>query len=124
MTQQETFFTERAGSIQLIVFKTYDERFAHDSFQVLSDGALASLAESLKLAEQFDPSEIPRPEEEGFAELLWGELKESAREEWDRFSYFVVQEVDDGEVRPIFVSPDWPSAEAFAESRLRELSKG
>lgn len=37
-------------------------------------------------------------------------------EEWNAFSYSVVTQSRPGGITPLFVSSDWPTAEAFAQS--------
>jgi hypothetical protein len=60
----------------------------------------------------------PSQEDPDFAETLWLEVEDGAREDWNTFSYFVVMEQAGSGSTPIYVSADWPSAEAFAKSRI------
>jgi hypothetical protein len=49
---------------------------------------------------------------------LWEELLEAAREDGSLLSFFVVNEATGSRSESLYVSPDWPSAEAFARSRI------
>lgn len=60
-----------------------------------------------------------RPQTNGYADALWDEVQEGAREDWNTLSYFVVTEQVGGKTSALFVSADWPSAEAFAKEQLR-----
>lgn len=122
MPEQMTFLDERVGNKQVLVVKTYDEAFAHEAFDRMPEDSLRILSASLELDSKFNPEDIPGPEQEGFADAIWEEVKGNAREEWNRFSYFVVQEHDQTGTNLLFVSPDWPSAEQFARKRLNALS--
>lgn len=82
--------------------------------------ALQRLWTSLKPEEIYDPAGLPAlndPEGEGEA-FLWDELLEQAREEGPVLSFFIVNETVDRHSESLFVSPDWPSAEAFAKEHL------
>jgi hypothetical protein len=72
--------------------------------------ALKFLEGSLDLAGESDP------------EALWEGIEDGAREDWNAFSYFIVSETVLGPTAPVFVSADWPSAEAFAKQRLAAAS--
>jgi hypothetical protein len=63
-----------------------------------------------------------RPQDDGYTDALWDELQESAREDWNTFSYFIVSEEAAGRSVPLYVSAEWPSAEAFANKYIAELS--
>jgi hypothetical protein len=52
------------------------------------------------------------------ADFLWEELLEAAREDGNLLSFFVVNEAKGNVSESIYVSPDWPSAEAFAKKRI------
>ena len=108
---KKTFFEHEAGNKRVQVLKIYDATFAREAFGQMNEDALRFLSHSLDVQEtsEVDP---------GFAEALWLEVEEGAREDWNTFSYFVVVEQEGSGSMPIYVSADWPSAEAFAKSRI------
>ena len=86
----------------------------------MDEEAQQRLWESLKPEETYDPSGLPSlgdPEGEGEA-FLWDELLESAREDGNLLSFFIVTETVGRHTESLYVSPDWPSAESFAKGRL------
>jgi hypothetical protein len=116
MPQQEVYFEQRRGEKNVAVLKTYDTAFARDAFEQMKPDALSFLAHSFKREGNVESSENAGEDE--FAEDLWQELQEGAREDWNTFSYFIVTEQNGKEASPVFVSSDWPTAEAFATTRL------
>ena len=119
MPQQEVFFEQTAGNRHIEVLKTYDQQFAREAFDSMDEEAQAHLWSSLKPEEIYDPTGLPAVEEPADrTAFLWDELVEQAREDWRTFSYFVVIEAKNGRSESLYVSPDWPSAEAFAKSRI------
>ena len=48
-------------------------------------------------------------------------MLDSAREDGNLLSFFVVSEAQNGISKHLYVSPDWPSAEAFAKKRVAEV---
>lgn len=122
MPKQEVFFEQTTGDRRIEVLKTYDEQFAREAFNSMDESAQAFLWNSLKPEEIYDPGGLPKPDEpEDRAAFLWDELVEQAREDWRTFSYFVVNEAKGGSAESLFVSPDWPSAEAFAKRYIESL---
>jgi hypothetical protein len=122
MPKQEVFFEQTTGDRRIEVLKTYDEQLAREAFNSMDESAQAFLWNSLKPEEIYDPGGLPNPEEsEDRAAFLWDELVEQAREDWRTFSYFVVNEAKGGHAESLFVSPDWPSAEAFAKRYIASL---
>lgn len=122
MPQQETFFEQTIGDRRIEVLKSYDQAYAHEAFQSMDDDALQRLWTSLKPEEIYDPEGLPSlsdPEGDGEA-FLWDELLEQAREDGSVLSFFIVNETVNRHSESLFVSPDWPSAEAFAKGRLAE----
>jgi hypothetical protein len=116
MPQQEIFFEQQIGNRKVEVLKSYDTVFAHEAFARMQSGAVDFLADSLKLAEKYEPADIPPADQEQYAEMLWEDLQDGARENWNTFSYFVVMETQTGGLpTPVFVSNDWPTAEAFVK---------
>ena len=55
--------------------------------------------------------------------LLRRRNRGGAREDWNSFSYFVVQEKGEHSLRYLFVSSDWPSAELYAKRELASVSE-
>ena len=120
MPSQETFFEQQLGDRRIEVLKTYDQAYAREAFQSMDDDALQRLWASLKPEDIYDPAGLPALNDsagEGEA-FLWDELLEQAREDGSMLSFFVVNETVNRRSESLFVSPDWPSAEAFAKSRL------
>jgi len=89
----------------------------------MQPGALVFLASSLKLESKYEPTDIPAVNQDEYTEMLWEELQDGAREDWNAFSYFVVLETQaSGRPIPVFVSTDWPTAEAFV-TQLGEVNE-
>jgi hypothetical protein len=121
MPQQEVFFEQSTGEWLVKVLKTYDQNYAREAFDNMDEAAQMHLWNSLELDTAYDPAEtpaIPEPESEDF---LWDELLEAAREDGNLLSFFVVNEAKSGHSENLYVSPDWPSAEAFAKNRIISL---
>ena len=118
MPEQTTFFQQQVGDKRIVVIKTYDSGLAHEALDQMSPEALNILAASLELESKFDPSDIPSASGDEFADFLWEVLQEGAREDWKHFSYFIAAGEDASGLHPLYVSPDWPSAEAFAKRTL------
>jgi hypothetical protein len=110
MPQQEVFLDERVGNKHVQVLKTYDAAFAREAFDVMDAQALKFL--SVRLGAE----DLPAPDSPDFTDSIWQELEDGAREDWNKFSYFVVTEDAGNRPAPVFVSADWPSAEAFART--------
>jgi hypothetical protein len=115
--QQETFFEQITGNTRVQVLKSYDAAYAREAFTLMDAEALTFLSHSLQ-AQGADSTDLPSPDDSRFAESLWQEVEDGAREEWNSFSYFIVTENRGAETVPRFVSPDWPTAEAFAKTLL------
>ena len=118
MPVQEVFFEQEQNGHRVEVIKTYDAAFAREAFAEMDDPALDFLVKALDLAGSYDRAEIPERSSSEFADFLWEELQDSAREEGNVRSFFVVQEALSGTPQSLYVSPDWPSAEAFAKGRI------
>lgn len=114
MPKQELFFSEIANGRQVEVVKTYDRQFAREVFDLMDDGAKATLRDSLIANGTFDSSELPDIDDDG----LWEGIEEGSREDWQTFSYFVVGKGKDAAADALFVCSDWPTAEAFARGKL------
>jgi hypothetical protein len=122
MPKQETFLREAANGVEVEVIKTYDKSYAHEVFRGISPDALEALVATLGLGENYEASDIPTPENPDYEDFIWEEVCDAAREDVrldpNLFSFFVVIESSNGKSEDVYVSPDWPNAEAFARRRL------
>jgi hypothetical protein len=124
MPKQEVFFEQQIGERRIEVLKSYDQAYAREAFKNMDEEALQQLWTALKPEEIYDRAGLPAlgdPEGEGEA-FLWDELLEQAREDGPLLSFFIVNEMKGRLNENLFVSPDWPSTEAFAKNRIA-LSK-
>jgi len=75
-----------------------------------------------RLEEKYEVTDIPAPDAPDYEDFLWDEICEGAIEDVRQSptlsSFFVVVESKDGKSEELYVSPDWPSAEAFARNRI------
>ena len=110
MPQQEVFFEQGIEDLRVKVLKTYDQNFAREAFDCMDEAAQTYLWNSLGIDETYSPA--------GGEDLLWDELLDAAREDGNQLSFFVVNEAKGGGPKSLYVSPDWPSAEAFATRRM------
>jgi len=115
MPRQELFFEKEIGGRRVEVTKTYDQTFARDAFEDMDEAAQGRLWQSLGVDESYDSEDMPAPPDRG--DFLWEEVSEAAREDGNLLSFFVVTEAIGGQMKNLYVSPDWPSAAAFAEGR-------
>lgn len=115
MPRQETFLTVENGDETVEVLKTYDEAFAREAFRNMDDEALAHLAGSLKPESTYDEKDIPKPGDDGYEDFIWDVMVDDAREDWKTFSYFVVTRSNGRRIETLFVSGDWPTAEAYVK---------
>jgi hypothetical protein len=120
MPKQEVFFDELVSEVRIEVLKSYDQQYAHEAFNDMDEEALKTLWEALKPEEIYDPAGLPSLENRDGDEqaFLWDELLEQAREDGNTLSFFIVSETLAGQSCSLYVSPDWPSAEAFAKKRV------
>ena len=122
MPRQETFLREAANGVEVEVLKTYDKSYAHDVYQGMSTEAQEVLATALNLTEKYEASDIPAPDATDYEDFLWDEICDAAVEDVRQSptlsSFFVVVETNAGKSEELYVSPDWPSAEAFARTRI------
>ena len=119
MPTQKLFFEQALAGRRIEVVKTYDEQFAREAFDSMDEAAQQHLWQALMPEENYDPDDLPRADEPNEREaFLWDEMVTQAREDWKTTSYFVVNETRDGHSQSLYVSPDWPSAEAFAKQQL------
>ena len=120
MPKQAVFFEQSVAGTHIEVLKSYDQSYAREAFREMSEEALQTLWEALKPEEIYDSAGLPSlsdPDGEGEA-FLWDELLEQAREDGNVLSFFIVNQTVNGRSEDLYVSPDWPSAEAFAKQRL------
>ena len=122
MPKQEVFFEQESRGRRVEVLKTYDRSYAREVFNGIGTEARDSLATALELTKNYEPADIPDPHGSDYDDFLWGEVCEAAREDVrndpNLYSFFVVSEARTGEAEDLYISPDWPSAEAFAKARL------
>ena len=117
MPRQEVFLEKQIGDRHIEVIKTYDCKFARDAFDGMDEPAQAHLWQSLGIDESYDPEELPAPASLDRSDFLWEEVSEAAREDGSALSFFVVTEAVGRRMENLYISPDWPSAEAFAIGR-------
>lgn len=115
MPRQETFLSVKKGDETFEVLKTYDQQFAKEAFRNMDDSALAHLASSLNLESIYEPGGIPKPTDEGYEDFIWDVMADDAREDWHSSSYFIVTRLHDSQTEELFVSGDWPTAEAYVK---------
>jgi hypothetical protein len=123
MPKQESFFAESNGKLTVEVLKSYDSSYAQEVFRNMDDVALDRLWKILGPEKIYDPTGLPKlgdpSDVNGEAEaFLWDELQEQAREDGNLLSFFIVNRIEGVRTESIYVSPDWPSAEAFAKEQL------
>jgi hypothetical protein len=118
MPQQAIFLDEQIGDKHITVLKSYDRQFAREVFDAMDEAARADLVRALHLEDEHEAAELASLDLIAEVDLLWDELVDQAREDSSLFSFFVVTEATGKKSDSLFVSPDWPSAEAFATDRL------
>jgi hypothetical protein len=121
MPEQETFFEREVGNLRVEVLKTYDQHYAREVFEGMEPSAQDALWRALRVTENYSAEELPERNASDWQDLLWEELLEDSREDWNLLSFFVVNEGSDGSKRPLYVTSGWPDAERFAECRLNSL---
>jgi len=118
MPQQELLFEQKAGERRIEVLKVYDRSYAREAFGNMDELAQKLLWNSLGINETYDAADVPSIDDSASEDFLWEELLDAAREDGNLLSFFVVNEVKGSISESLYVSPDWPSAEAFAKGRL------
>jgi hypothetical protein len=121
MPAQEVFFEHMAADRRVEVLKTYDAGYAREAFSRMNESAQAYLWSSLGIDEKYDPADLPPVHDPDTPDFLWEELFEAAREDGTLFSFFVVNEARGNTTESLYVSPDWPSAEAFAKKLVTSV---
>lgn len=125
MPKQEIFFEQQVGDRRIEVLKSYDQVYAREAFQNMDDQAQQQLWDALNPEEIHETAGLPSSDEELEREaFLWDELLEQAREDGSLLSFFVVNETNGRRSVSLYVSPDWPSAEAFAQKHLQLVNSG
>lgn len=119
MPHQETFFDKKSGQMSVKVLKTYDRAYAREAFNNMNEAAYAYLWNVMKIEQDYDTSDISSTDEANRLDFLWGEVEDAAREDGNVSSFFIVNEQKGTNTDTIYVSADWPSAEAFAKDRLQ-----
>ena len=115
MPQQSIYFDEQRESKRVQVVKVYDAAYARSCFEEMDEDALAFLSKSLDLESRYESAEP-------VGEVLWEDVEEEAREDGNLLSFFVVIEENGHHSRPVYVSPDWPSAESFARAQIAQTT--
>jgi hypothetical protein len=116
MALQETFLEKQLSDGRALVIKTYDAHLAHDAFQHIGEDALVYVANALRLGELFEASDIPETSSPDYTDFVWETLSDEAREDGNLKSFFILyREVQGQPLEPLYVSADWPSAEAFSQ---------
>lgn len=115
------FFEQHAGDRLIAVVKTYDPSYAREVYSKVDDEAKQCLTAALEIEENYDQEDIPDPNGQDYDGFLWEALSEASQEDVRQSprlnSFFVVTETKAGGAEDIYVSADWPSAEAFAKKR-------
>jgi hypothetical protein len=84
----------------------------------MDDAARAFLWQSLRIDESYEQPDIPSIQSGDGEDFLWDELLEDSREDGNLRSFFLVTEAKDTLSKSLYVSPDWPGAEAYAQSLI------
>ena len=103
MPKQEVVFEQKAGDRRIEVLKVYDQAYAREAFGNMDEAARKILWNSLGINENYDAADVPLMDDPASEDFLWDELLESAREDGNLLSFFVVNEQSES----IYVSPDW-----------------
>ena len=122
MPRQEVFFEQQTGNRRVEVLKTYDRTYAREVFNGIDTEARKALAAALELETNYEPADIPAPDGSDYDDFLWDELLEAAREDVrddpNLYSFFVVSKATSAQPHDVYISPDWPSAEAYAKKLI------
>jgi hypothetical protein len=119
MPQQTVFLEEQVGDSHVSVVKTYDSALAREAFDGMNDDALLQLVKAMQADGEYADSSMEELREN--ADSIWDDLQTDAREDWNSFSYFIVEQRSKGQSSLLFVAPDWPSAETFAKQRADSI---
>ncbi len=116
MPKQETVFEEQTEGGRVEVLKVYDQNYAREAFQNMDADARMFLWNTLNIPQNYEPAEVPSFDDPSSEDFLWEELLDSAREDGNVLSFFVVNETNGSVSKSVYVSPDWSSAETFAKT--------
>ena len=114
------FLEEKTGDRRIEVLKTYDVSYAREAFEQMDETAHLLLWTSLGIEQNYDEDDVPSRKHPERDDFLWEELLDEAREDGNLLSFFVVNEINGTNSESLYVSPDWPSAEAFAKKRIEK----
>ncbi|NYF51070.1 hypothetical protein [Tunturiibacter gelidoferens] len=121
MPLQETYLEKPVNGGRALVIKSYDEKLAREAFESIGDDTLESIATALKLHDLFEEEDIPNAQSPEYRDFLWETLSDEAREDGHTKSFFIVVKEITGQLpAALYVSPDWPSAELFAQGLSQE----
>lgn len=115
MPSQELYLEKKVGSDVFQVLKTYDTAFAKEAFAEMDEAAIEHLSKSLSISEEIAPEDMPTSPSD-LADLIWEEMYDSASEHGQTKSYFVVRRSSESNDDFLYVSGDWPSAEAYVNN--------
>jgi len=121
MPKQEVFFEREIGDRRVEVLKTYDQFYAREAFDNMDEAARTHLWKALGIDLNYDPEDVPLIHTSSGTDFLRGELLENAREDGNLKSFFVVVETRGATSTSLYTSPDWPSAEEYAEGHLAQV---
>ena len=120
MPTQEIFLDHQIGDRRVQIIKTYDRSYAREVFGSIDGAAMKSLAAALEIEKSYEADDIPAPDGPDFEDFLWEELSDASLEDVRQsprlYSFFVVTETKAGKPKEVYISADWPSAEAVAKS--------
>ncbi len=117
MPIQEIYLEQESGLNHFQVIKSYDAILAREAFSGMDEDALAHLSTSLRLEENFEPEDIPTSPAE-IHDFLWEAVCDSATEEGHTRSFFIVRRSTPSADAFLYVSGDWPSAEAYVKRAM------
>jgi hypothetical protein len=116
MPIQQVFFEHQVGNRRIEVIKTYDQSLAREAFGAMDDAACEELWNALHISLNYESEDLPTRDSPERRDFLWDEILDSAREDGNQSSFFVVN--DSAYPGVVYVSPDWPSADLFARKLI------
>jgi hypothetical protein len=81
MPKQEMILKDSAGRVTVEVIKTYDRDYAREVFNGMEQDAMEALAQALEPAKQYEPADIPNPDEIEYKSFLWEQLSDESLED-------------------------------------------
>ncbi len=121
MPQQELFFEQMIGNRRIEVLKTYDTAYTREAFGNMDGTAREFLWKALRIDETCEQGDIPPIDSQDGMDFLWDTLLEESREDGNLLSFFIVTEATGTISKSLYVSPDWPSAESFAQTVIERV---